>query len=48
MPNVLITPHVAATTWLSAGAVFEFLRAQVLAHLAGQPLRNIVDKSAGY
>lgn len=42
LPNVLITPHAAATTWLSAGAVFEFLRAQVLAHLAGQPLRNVI------
>lgn len=42
LPNVLITPHAAATTWLSAGAVLEFLRTQVLACLAGDPLRNIV------
>jgi phosphoglycerate dehydrogenase-like enzyme len=42
MPNVLITPHAAATTGLSATAALSFLRAQVERHLAGSQLLNVV------
>ena len=48
LPNVLITPHSAALTerlWERHYALFsENLRR----FLAGQPLANVVDKSAGY
>ncbi|HEX5475026.1 MAG TPA: D-2-hydroxyacid dehydrogenase [Vicinamibacterales bacterium] len=47
-PRVLITPHVAgihANYWPDAAALFaDNLRR----FLAGQPLRNVVDKHAGY
>jgi phosphoglycerate dehydrogenase-like enzyme len=40
--NAIVTPHAAATTWLSATTVLAFLRDQVLRHLAGEPLVNVV------
>ncbi len=42
LPNVLITPHVGASTpvsWLTATA---FVRSQVDRYLAGQPLANVI------
>ncbi len=47
-PNLLITPHLAASTnrlWHRHAALLEDNLAR---YLAGQPLRNIVDKAAGY
>ncbi len=40
--NALITPHAAATTWLSATAALGFLGAQLRRYLAGVPLQNVV------
>ena len=42
LPNALITPHAAATTWLSATAVLGFLREQVLRYLGPSPLVNVI------
>jgi phosphoglycerate dehydrogenase-like enzyme len=43
MPNVLITPHAAATTWLSVTTVFGFLREQVLRFKQHTPLVNVIS-----
>jgi phosphoglycerate dehydrogenase-like enzyme len=43
MPNVLITPHAAATTWLSVSTVFGFLREQVLRFKENTPLLNVIS-----
>ena len=48
LPNVLITPHVSATTarfWEREAAL---IRDNVDRYLRGDPLRNVVDRSAGY
>lgn len=48
MPNVLITPHVSATTprfWLRE---VELVRDNIARYLAGRGLRNVVDRSRGY
>ena len=42
LQNALITPHAAATTWLSATAALGFLGAQLRRYLAGMPLQNVV------
>jgi phosphoglycerate dehydrogenase-like enzyme len=42
MDNVLITPHVAASTPVSGRAAASFVRAQVERHLAGEPLVNVI------
>jgi phosphoglycerate dehydrogenase-like enzyme len=42
VPNLLITPHAAAMTGISAMAVMQFLRAQLERYVAGEPLANIV------
>jgi phosphoglycerate dehydrogenase-like enzyme len=42
LPNALITPHAAATTWRSATAVLGFLREQVLRQLGSDPLLNVI------
>jgi len=48
MPNVLITPHVSATTeryWEREG---DLIIDNVERYVDGSELRNVVDKSAGY
>ncbi|MGH7446172.1 MAG: D-2-hydroxyacid dehydrogenase [Longimicrobiales bacterium] len=48
LPNVLITPHVSATTprfWEREG---ELILDNVERYLAGRELRNVVDTAAGY
>ena len=45
-PNVTISPHNAADS--SPGALSDYVVAQILAHEAGQPLRNVVDRAKGY
>ncbi len=45
-PRVSITPHNAADS--SPGAISDYVVAQILAHEAGKPLRNIVDRAKGY
>ena len=42
LPNVLITPHAAATTWLSATLCSAFLREQVLRQIGSDPLLNVI------
>jgi len=42
LPNVLITPHVAASTPASARAAQAFVRAQVLRYVTGEPLANVI------
>jgi phosphoglycerate dehydrogenase-like enzyme len=41
-PGVLITPHVAASTPVSAARVVGFVRAQAGRFTAGQPLQNVI------
>ncbi|HEX7051453.1 MAG TPA: D-2-hydroxyacid dehydrogenase [Longimicrobiales bacterium] len=48
LPNVLVTPHVSAAThrfWERETALIE---ENLERYLAGRPLRNVVDKRAGY
>ena len=42
LPNVLITPHVAASTPVSAKTAVSFVREQVQRFITGQPLRNMI------
>jgi phosphoglycerate dehydrogenase-like enzyme len=42
LPNVLITPHVAASTPVSATGAISLVRAQVERYLAGEPLVNVI------
>lgn len=43
MPNALITPHAAATTWLSVSAAFAFLHDQVVRFKQRTPLVNVIS-----
>ncbi len=47
-PNLLITPHLAASIEGLWGRQAELLEENVRRYLAGQPLLNVVDKVAGY
>jgi phosphoglycerate dehydrogenase-like enzyme len=47
-PNVIITPHNGATTGATAQRSVEIFIDNLTRYVAGQPLRNVVDKSAGY
>ncbi len=42
LPNVLITPHVGASTPVSVTASLTFVRAQAERYLAGKPLANVI------
>jgi phosphoglycerate dehydrogenase-like enzyme len=42
MPGVIITPHVAASTPVSAAALLAFVRQQAERYAAGQPLANVI------
>ncbi len=42
-PNLLITPHVAASSPLFMARAFAFAAEQVTRYLQGQPLKNIVQ-----
>lgn len=48
LPNVIITPHNGATTPATAQRSVEIFIDNLTRYVAGQPLRNVVDKSAGY
>lgn len=48
MPNVVITPHVASRAALTSERRADLLEANVRRFGAGDPLLNVVDKSAGY
>ena len=44
-PGVLITPHVAASTPVSASRVADLVRSQVISVVNGEPLRNVITGS---
>lgn len=48
LPNVLITPHVSATTPRFWTRQVELIRDNVARYLSGRALRNVVDKQRGY
>jgi phosphoglycerate dehydrogenase-like enzyme len=47
-PNMLITPHTAASTSLLWKRQADLLEDNIGRYLDGRPLRNVVDKSLGY
>lgn len=47
-PQLLITPHVSATTPRFWEREVELITDNLARFLSGEPLRNVVDKSAGY
>jgi len=48
LPNVLLTPHVSATSRRFWRRQTDLIRANIRRFLAGEPLLNTVDKRAGY
>jgi phosphoglycerate dehydrogenase-like enzyme len=42
LPNALVTPHVGASTPVSAATAVSFVRAQAERYLAGEPLLNVI------
>jgi phosphoglycerate dehydrogenase-like enzyme len=42
LPNVLITPHVGASTPVSTATARRFVREQAERYLTGQPLLNVI------
>ena len=48
LPNVIITPHNGATTFGTAQRSVEIFAANLKRFVAGEPLGNIVNKTAGY
>jgi phosphoglycerate dehydrogenase-like enzyme len=48
MPNVVLTPHVAADAELTEERIRALLVDNLRRFAAGEPLRNVVDKRAGY
>ncbi|MEV0621308.1 D-2-hydroxyacid dehydrogenase [Nonomuraea sp. NPDC050404] len=48
LPNVIVTPHNGATTRETARRGLEILLDNLGRFTRGEPLRNVVDKSAGY
>jgi phosphoglycerate dehydrogenase-like enzyme len=48
LPNVIVTPHNGATTPATQQRSVEIFIDNLKRYLAGEPLRNVVDKLAGY
>lgn len=48
LPNTIVTPHNGATTKATHRRGFEIFRDNLRRYLAGEPLLNLVDKTAGY
>jgi phosphoglycerate dehydrogenase-like enzyme len=48
LPNVIITPHNGATTPATQQRGADIFIDNLERYFAGKPLRNVVDKSAGY
>jgi D-3-phosphoglycerate dehydrogenase len=48
MPNVIITPHVGGQSRLRIDQMTDFFCDNLRRYLAGQPLRNLVDKQLGF
>jgi phosphoglycerate dehydrogenase-like enzyme len=48
LPNVIVTPHNGATTPATAQRSVDIFVDNLQRYVSGQPLRNVVDKFAGY
>jgi phosphoglycerate dehydrogenase-like enzyme len=48
LPNVLVSPHVAGSFQGYTDAVVELFCDNLRRYLAGEPLRNVVDRENGY
>ena len=48
MPNVVITPHVGAQSAQRVSDTTDFFCENLRCYLAGEPLRNLVDKQLGF
>jgi glyoxylate/hydroxypyruvate reductase len=48
LPNVLITPHSMSTAFGENELLVDLFRDNLRRYLAGEPLRNLVDKRRGY
>ncbi|MGE0610258.1 MAG: NAD(P)-dependent oxidoreductase, partial [Pirellulales bacterium] len=48
MPNVIITPHVAGQSARRIDDMTDFFCDNLRRYLAGQPLKNLVDKQLGF
>jgi phosphoglycerate dehydrogenase-like enzyme len=48
LPNVIVTPHNGATTAETARRGIDIFLGNLRRFVAGEPLQNLVDKSAGY
>ncbi len=48
LPNVIVTPHNGATTPQTRQRGIDIFVENLRRYQAGQPLRNVVDKQAGY
>lgn len=48
MPNVIVSPHTAGSSPRSLDRVLDLFLDNLRRFLAGEPLRNVVDKRAGY
>jgi phosphoglycerate dehydrogenase-like enzyme len=48
LPNVVVTPHNGATTAATARRGVDIFLGNLRRFVAGEPLENLVDKSAGY
>jgi glyoxylate/hydroxypyruvate reductase A len=48
MPNVIISPHSASTVAAENGLLTDLFTDNLQRWLAGQPLRNVYDRAAGY
>ncbi len=47
-PNTIVTPHMGAKTHATHQRGFEIFLDNLRRYVAGEPLRNVVDKQAGY
>jgi len=48
LPNVLLSPHVAGSFHGYMDRVVELFCDNLKRYMAGEPLRNVVDREAGY
>jgi phosphoglycerate dehydrogenase-like enzyme len=48
LPNVIVTPRIAGITSRKWPALLPIFRENLRRYLAGEPLRNVVDKELGY
>jgi phosphoglycerate dehydrogenase-like enzyme len=46
--NLILTPHIAGKSANTSVAATEIFRDNLARYLAGQPLKNLVDKELGF